>query len=323
VIRDSENRLLPIGDLAFKKLLASEDHKTVTQGFIADFFGFEVDVDQIRIETPYSIQPHDLGADQEGLTRLRQTLRDVTLAINTNVDLIIEVQQQVSRWFEQRAIHYLCGRYQSHYGATGGRVGGPFGGLVGGLVGGPIAKGLDSQFSPLRPVHGLNITVEPFAPRDHPAFAMFEFANLAWGLTTTRRLLHWGYFDLSLTFGLTDRQAAWRQFLLTGQAPPGAPAYLEEAASMMEYVNLRGEERAMVDVLEKALATENDIRVHQRWEGLEEGLERGLVEGLERGEARKAQQIAARMLAMGMDPVVVAEATGLSLDQLRDLDAGA
>jgi predicted transposase YdaD len=78
---------------------------------------------------------------------------------------------------------------------------------------------------------------------------------------------------------------------------------------MLEYAKLRREERAMVDVLEKALATENDIRVHQR------------LEGLERGEARKARQIAAQMLAMGMDPVVVAEATELSLDQLRDLDA--
>ncbi|MDR0591890.1 MAG: hypothetical protein LBG60_01260 [Bifidobacteriaceae bacterium] len=55
-------RLRPTGDLGFKKLLASEGHKAVTRGFVADFFGIEASLDEIRIQNPYSIHPVDLSA---------------------------------------------------------------------------------------------------------------------------------------------------------------------------------------------------------------------------------------------------------------------
>ena len=74
-----EKQLRPTGDLAFKKLLASEEHKAVTRGFVADFFGIEASLDDIRIENPYSISPSDLEGGADELARLRQTFRDVTV----------------------------------------------------------------------------------------------------------------------------------------------------------------------------------------------------------------------------------------------------
>ncbi|MCL1912386.1 MAG: Rpn family recombination-promoting nuclease/putative transposase [Eubacteriaceae bacterium] len=50
--------LAPTNDLLFKKMLASEEPKDITQGFIRDFFGIEADLGEINIVAPYSINAY-------------------------------------------------------------------------------------------------------------------------------------------------------------------------------------------------------------------------------------------------------------------------
>ncbi|MDR1077590.1 MAG: hypothetical protein LBL55_02800 [Propionibacteriaceae bacterium] len=52
--------IAPTNDLLFKKTLASEDHKTILQGFIRDFFGLDVPLRDLVVQNPYNIQAFDL-----------------------------------------------------------------------------------------------------------------------------------------------------------------------------------------------------------------------------------------------------------------------
>jgi len=63
-------------DLMFKKLLASEEHKDILQGFIKDFCGLDVECSEIQIETPYSI---DLYKNQPITKKAGYAAQNVTL----------------------------------------------------------------------------------------------------------------------------------------------------------------------------------------------------------------------------------------------------
>ncbi|MDR0592996.1 MAG: PD-(D/E)XK nuclease family transposase [Bifidobacteriaceae bacterium] len=206
-------RLRPTGDLAFKKLLASEGHKAVTRGFVEDFFGIRARVEDIRIENPYSISPVDLSAGAGALTRLRQTFRDVTVSVGA-ADVTVELQMRLTELFEARSLYYLFDRFVSRYGGgAGARAGG----------------GPDWRYSSLRPVFALNILGEPFRGGE-AALRVYRLWDPVLGEALEPELVRAGYLDLTKTGGLTDPQEAWRVFLLTGVAPPGSPDYLGEAS---------------------------------------------------------------------------------------------
>jgi hypothetical protein len=56
-IRDMNNdRIAPLGDLAFKKVLSSNTNKDILTGLIYDFFGFTPS--KITIKKPYTIDSY-------------------------------------------------------------------------------------------------------------------------------------------------------------------------------------------------------------------------------------------------------------------------
>ncbi|MDX2270443.1 MAG: hypothetical protein NW237_00625 [Cyanobacteriota bacterium] len=62
--------------------------------------------------------------------------------------------------------------------------------------------------------------------------------------------------------------------------------------------------------------------IYQEWrqEALAEGIQLGKQEGIQLGEERTRQQTARNLLAMGLDPQLIATATGLTLEQVRQLN---
>jgi hypothetical protein len=70
-MQHNRHRISPINDLAFKKILASERHKDIPAGFIADFFGLRVAEDDLVIESPYSIKSYLEILNGAGLLQLR------------------------------------------------------------------------------------------------------------------------------------------------------------------------------------------------------------------------------------------------------------
>ncbi len=53
--------------------------------------------------------------------------------------------------------------------------------------------------------------------------------------------------------------------------------------------------------------------------GIEQGIEKGIEQGIEEGIEKGIRLTACTMLARGLDPVLVAEVTGLSEDELNTL----
>ncbi|MDR1264339.1 MAG: Rpn family recombination-promoting nuclease/putative transposase, partial [Propionibacteriaceae bacterium] len=111
-------RITPTNDLLFKKTLASEDHKTILQGFIHDFFDLDVPLQDLVIQNPYSIHAFDHidPDDPDGPpgSELRQTLLDVAATCPAG-DIITELQIRHQASYVQRAVHYLADRLASHY----------------------------------------------------------------------------------------------------------------------------------------------------------------------------------------------------------------
>jgi predicted transposase YdaD len=60
-------------------------------------------------------------------------------------------------------------------------------------------------------------------------------------------------------------------------------------------------------------------REEGREEGIHIGEERGIHLGEERGELRAKEQIARNLITAGLDPQLIAEATGLTLEQIQAL----
>ena len=96
----------------------------------------------------------------------------------------------------------------------------------------------------------------------------------------------------------------------------------EYEASKMAYRDIKnsidtakreGKEEGLAEGMEKGLA-----------EGMEKGIEKGLAEGMEKGMEKgmnqRSQEIARKMLANGMDAATVMEITGLSEEEMLQIN---
>jgi len=256
---------MPTTDLGFKKILASTDHKTITQGFIADFFGLDVDVDDIRIVNPYSIQPAAGGL--VGQRKLAETFRDITVEI-ANADLCLEMQVVRDASFVKRALYYLDDLYTSRYRSGRGK--------------GRRRRRTNEldRYAVLRPTWSMNVLSQSGLECEHP-YHMFQLHDVDLNESLVPELVRLGFFELSKP-GASARLAQWRGFLTSGVAQGSDPDYLQEAASIIEYVNFSSEERHMADLHEKFIADRDAGLYWARQEGREQGLEHTAREMLRR-----------------------------------------
>jgi hypothetical protein len=69
-------RVKPTNDLVFRKTLASEENKDILQGLITDFY--QIEVENLAIETPYTISDYKEIIDGKVVYKLRATIKDVS-----------------------------------------------------------------------------------------------------------------------------------------------------------------------------------------------------------------------------------------------------
>ena len=289
----------PTSDLAFKKLLGSENHKRVTAGFIHDFFGLDVEPGEIRFADPYSIEaftPPDGLDDVDRWRWLREIRRDVTIDLDT-VDVTIEMQVWHHRSFVRRALLYATELYGRRYDATAAEP---------------------DRYRLLRPVWALNVVDHTLFPEDEYAVRMFSLHDADHGLGLEPELLRFGFLELpkALPEDGGDRRAAWRQFLRTGRAAASDPDYLHEAATIIERISLDPQEVAVITAAEKFDADWASALHSARLEGEERGEARGET----RGKELALRETARAALAQGLDPTLVAQITGLGVQEMEALD---
>ena len=233
------NRISPTGDLAFKKVFASEDYKGCLSGLINDFFGVEVSEEEITIVNPYSIDDYREVIQGEEVSVLRHTLKDVAASLRF-ADFVSELQIKATRFFDERAVYYPFDRFCKNYNKQG------FMELD--------SKGKPNRYSSLIPVYALNILSDSHFQDDDDALRIFELYDPVRNKKYKKELVKIGFFELHKNNIETTNQQYWRDYFITGEAHPDAPEYIKKASYIIEYANLSEEEKKVSEVLEKARA---------------------------------------------------------------------
>jgi len=237
-------------------MLATDSQKTVLQGFIKDFFNIQAALNEIILVTPYSIKSYkeyflangDKKTDDfdnlKEISVLRETLRDVTVVINT-ADLLIELQIYHDKYFIVRSLYYLCDRFCANYNMPGkmelDKEGNPY------------------RYSSLRPVYAMNIVKREYFSQDEDAIHIFKFYDKEHELTLNKEYLMLGYFELLKKKVQNTNQGYWRTLFLTGTVAADAPDYINLAKNLIDFVNLDEDERKMVSAIERAEANYHSI----------------------------------------------------------------
>ena len=280
------DRILPTGDLAIKKVLASEENKDVLAGLIEDFF--DVVVEELTIVTPYSIAAYREFDNGGEITVLRQTINDVAATFKT-ADFVSEAQIQKSNYFDERSILYPLEHFCGNYNKAGQMA--------------VDSQGRPIRYSSLRPVYSLNILGYTHFPDDDDALRIFELFDAKRNKRLKKDYLRIGYFELTKSGIETQRQRYWHDYFNTGVVGPEAPEYIRKASSIIEFSNLTEEELNMARTLERAQAI-YDADMYGSY-----------IEG----EAAKALAIAKKLLDMGLSVEQIVAATGLAREDVEGL----
>ena len=224
---DERHRILPTNDLLFRKLMTSEGHKGIIQGFIWVFFGLKVAVEDIQIANPYIIDTFtQTDLDGREINHLRQLIPDVVIIV-PQANLMIEMQREATSYFVDRATVYLAEKFCRRYDNNPGDK-----------------RPVDS----ILPTWQMNVLGDIFFHEDAFAYRMVDLP------TPSKRkplpLLRQGFFELGKTPDTPDMRY-WQHFLLTGCALPGAPEYLRDAEAIVDNTNLTTVEREMITLLQK------------------------------------------------------------------------
>ena len=116
----------------------------------------------------------------------------------------------------------------------------------------------------------------------------------------------------------------WVNYLKNGviAADTKAPG-LQEAREKLKYYEMSDTERHAYDEHLNAIMIQNDVLTNAKLEGRAEGRAEGIVEGEVRGEvkgrAKEKKAIALSLLAQKASAEIIAQATGLSVEEIKKL----
>ena len=108
----------------------------------------------------------------------------------------------------------------------------------------------------------------------------------------------------------------------------GTSEYIEEAYRELERMSADERARLEYEARQKAIR-DHDAIMSSAWEtGMEKGLQEGMVKGLQEGMEKGLQQgirqerqdIVFRMLEKGMDPEMIADLTGINIEEIQKLE---
>ena len=284
-------KISPTNDLAFKKTLASEENKDILQGLITDFY--EIEVENLAIEHPYSISDYKEILDGKEVVLLRQTIKDVSASFKV-ADFIAEMQVRMSAFFDERAMYYTFDRFCKNFNRADKML--------------IDSQGKLNRYSSLRPVYSLNIlNYTHFTENDvqdyKDALHVFELYDIKRQKHYKKDLLKVGFFELTKTQGLTTNQRHWLDYFTTGVVDDSAPDYIKKASQVIEFANLAEEEKIVVEALEKAEA----IRIAENHQSFLDGQDKRTVE------------IARNMMQNNEPLEKIKIYTGLSADYIESL----
>jgi predicted transposase/invertase (TIGR01784 family) len=222
---------------------------------------------------------------------------DVKVRLTDGRQVIVEMQRRNHESWALRALYYPASSFTSTLGMH------------------EAGASHIQNYVALCPTHGISVLDFTCFPGDSDALRTYVLYDKTHEQVYYEKPLG----PLSLTFfelGKKPRQGqrhlAYWQMVFQGQdLPNDVPAYFTEAQAVVDRTNLTKEELVMIAEKEKAAL---DLA---SWLGYER--REGFKEGEARGEARSKLEVARALLSQGVDPRIIAGATGLDSATLTKL----
>ncbi len=95
--------------------------------------------------------------------------------------------------------------------------------------------------------------------------------------------------------------------------------YIDSAYQKLQVISQDKQKRLEYEARQKAILDHNQFLQEARQSGLEEGISIGEKRGKKQGEAKKTIDIAKNLIAAGLASDLIADATGLSLQDVEAL----
>jgi predicted transposase/invertase (TIGR01784 family) len=283
--------------------MASEENKDILAGLIHDFFQLKINAEDITIKNPYSIKAYkELIADSEhSIMKLRQTLKDVGASLSS-LDLTAEVQVNKDDFFGERTVYYTFDLYCGNLNKQDSMK--------------LDAKGDLIRYSSLRPVYSLNILKYNHFIEDDDAFRNFLLYDPERNKAFDDGYVRIAFFELNKSHVETQNQQYWKEYFLGNEPPDRAPEYIKKAARIIDYQNLKEEEKHMLSLMEKA-QMERESELYTSWN---DGKKEGIMEGKKEGIVEERLRTIQNLKAMDMDISTIAQAMGLSAEDVLQLE---
>lgn len=113
----------------------------------------------------------------------------------------------------------------------------------------------------------------------------------------------------------------WIKYLKDGTIRPDTTAPgLREAREKLKYYSMSVKERRAYDEHLNVIMIQNDVLSTAKWEGRIEGLAEGEAKGMEKGIAKGLLQAAMKMKLAGMPLPVIADCTGLTVEEIEMIE---
>jgi hypothetical protein len=233
----------------FNKMLASEMHKDITAGFVNDFFKVQITQDQIEIGTKYDISA--IRKELEEKNVLISRVVDLARRTGNDTAFIAEMQVQRRKYFGRRSLLNVMDAYSKNYGNPG--------------------ESEETRFGKLIPVRSMNLLGYIKFAKDsddllRPLRTVSLYDDLTKDPLDLTREIQIGYFEYvkEMPVDIPENIRHWREFLLNGKAPSGAPEYIKKAERLLAYENLSKEEHYVLTQYRTIDALLNDAREEER-----------------------------------------------------------
>jgi len=295
-------------DFAFKKIFGSEDSKDILISFLNSLiYEARPVIQDLEIINPY-LAPKIRGIKDTYLD-IKAKIRDSESREESTV--IIEMQVLNIEGFEKRILYNAAKSYSTQ-----------------------LSSGQGYQL--LNPVIALTIT-------DFVMFNELDSVTSKFILKEKDFLIDYPIYDIELIFvelpkfkkdesELENNIDKWLYFLNNARKLRDVPDSMENIPEFQKAFYIANQANLSLDELEDQEKSEIFIQDQKgaiakaisqsleegRQQGMQEGRQEGLQEGLEEGAKQKTYEIARKLIGV-MDEPMIAQMTGLSLDELRSL----
>ena len=285
----------PTNDLAFKKVLGSNENIHILGGLIKDFFFIEPE--GLTVENPYSIKAYKELIKNEEVFRLRPTISDIA-AIMRIADYRSELQLRKGYHFDERSLYYPLDKFVSRYRVTSNE---------------------ESAYARLRPIYSLNILGFNNFPEDDDALRIFQLYDPVRNKKFSKNILNIGYFELLKPNVETENQKHWQDYFMQNPISPNAPDYIHDALQIIDRANMDEEELEMITHTEYLQSIYNDQIAYAKDEGRSEGRLEGRLEGRNEGRLEEKIEFVRRLLKLDRPVGEIVEVSGLSFEEVEGL----